>query len=107
MKSETIKGYKLSLNPLIRKILVLQILAIIRGKIDVLVYFSIMPHYIFLIFCRKLEIINKGYKLNPNPVFFRKIPVWLILEKMKGTSYFQVFGKYGLVLAITIQNCFF
>ena len=58
MKSETIKGYKLSLNPFIRKILVLKNLAIFGGKIDVLVYFSILPHYIFLIFCMKLEIIN-------------------------------------------------
>ena len=37
-------------------------------KINFFVYCSKLAHYIFLIFCMKLETI-KGYKLTPKPFF--------------------------------------
>ena len=53
MTLETIKGYKLTLNPFLRKILVLQIFDIFGHfwlKIDFHVYCSILAHYIFFRF---------------------------------------------------------
>ena len=50
MKLETIKGYKLTLNTFLRKILILQILAIFGNfclEIRFLVYYSILADYIF------------------------------------------------------------
>ena len=74
---------------MLRKILVFQILAILCRfwlKIDFLVYYSILAHYIFLIFCMKLETIKGYFKLTLNH-FLRKI---LILQ------IFAIFGHFWL-----------